>query len=214
VKIGIDFDGVAWSVVDSLGHLEDCPPYKGQRLSLANCDSWDTVVEIWGKDVAFAMAKLDEARHIDRLRHFGLFEGFDTALNSLKAMGHEPVILTHNNDEAITHIKEFLVEQGLGDVEVVKAKPAEKIQWCLDNGSPVLVDDAPDTIRAAAEAGLTPIAPRYLYNAAAIDEVGAVWGHGWSQLLPLIITSVYRHDLEQAPAPAQAPPAVESDLSL
>jgi phosphoglycolate phosphatase-like HAD superfamily hydrolase len=190
--ICVDFDGVAWSLVDSLGHLPGCPTWNGKRLSLKNCDSWNTVIDVWGEgtDVKFAFEKMDEARSVERLRHFGLFPNFASSINRLKARGLRPHILSHNSDVAIAGIEQYLREQGL-DLPLIQAKPAEKIAWCLEHGSPVIVDDAPETIIAAQAAGLTPIAPRYLYNADAIDQTNCPYtDKGWPALEHLVLTAL------------------------
>jgi len=189
-EIGIDFDGVAWPLVEAVGSLPDCPSIAGKPLSYENCATWDTIIEIWGPeaDFAFAAKKMDEARALPYLRRFGLYQGFAHALDVFRANGLQPTILSHNSDEAIGNVTAFLAEQGLS-VPVVSAKPKEKIEWCLAKGAP-LVDDAPGTIRDAHAAGLLVTAPRYLYNAEALDETQTPWGHDWSELLPLTLLAI------------------------
>jgi phosphoglycolate phosphatase-like HAD superfamily hydrolase len=190
--IAIDFDGVAWPLVDSLGQLPDCPEWQGERLTTQNCSTWDTVIDIWGQGLDYAFAKMDEARSLENLRRIGLFAGFAEAMQTLEARSFRPTILSHNSEAACAGIRTYLDERGLGHIEMIAARPAEKIEWCLAEGAEILVDDAPDTIRAAHAAGLTPVAPRYLYNADAIAETGAIWGHDWKQLLPLLLVAATR----------------------
>jgi hypothetical protein len=192
-EIGIDFDGVAWSLVNSLGLLPDCPLWKGEVLTHDNCDDWETVIEIWGPgtDVEFAFTKMDEARALERLRRFGLFPRFAEAIATFRANGITPTIISHNSEEALAGIRTYLDELGL-ELEIVRARPADKIAWCQERNAP-LVDDAPETIRLAAESGVALTAPRYPYNAKAIDETGTVWAsmrNGWSELLPLTLMNL------------------------
>ena len=189
-EIGVDFDGVAWPLVEAIGSLPDCPLLDGERFGYKNCATWDSVVEIWGPetDIHFAMAKMDEARGLDYLRRFGLYEGFARALRTFELNGLRPTILSHNTDAALANVETFLGEQGI-KAPIVAAKPKEKIAWCLERNAP-LIDDAPETIHLAHEAGVVATAPRYLYNAEVIDETSTPWGRDWSELLPLTLLAL------------------------
>lgn len=189
-EIAIDFDGTAWSLVNSLGQLPGIPKWQGEVLTHENCSTWDTVIEVWGPDtdVAFAFEKMAEARRVDRLRHFGLFPGFARAVHVFKANGFKPTILSHNGDACIASIETYLAEQGI-DAPVVAAKPKEKIAWCLEREA-ALVDDAPETILMAHEAGVPLTSLRFLYNAEAIDKTQTPWGRDWFELLPLTLMTL------------------------
>jgi hypothetical protein len=189
-EIAIDFDGTAWSLLNSLGQLAGIPKWQGEVLTHENCSTWDTVVEIWGPDVdvAFAFEKMAEARDVSRLRQFGLFDGFARAINVFEANGFKPTILSHNSDTCIAGITEYLSEQGI-NAPVISAKPKEKIEWCLERQA-ALVDDAPETILMAHEAGVPLTSLRFLYNAEAIDQTQTPWGRDWSELLPLTLMTL------------------------
>lgn len=189
VKIAIDFDGVCFDLVGSLGGLPGTPLWQGERLTLANCTGWRTVFDVFRGICPpeqlehYSFARMDEARSLERLREQGLFPGSQPALQALRELGLEPVILTHNSAAAIEAIRSYLDELGLG-LAVISASPEEKIAWCLAEGAALLVDDAPATILLAVSAGIIPLSPRYLYNAEAIDAAGSRFStDGWTGLL-------------------------------
>lgn len=187
--------------MDSFGLHPDCPSLNGERLSGHNWASWDTPVDVLiprfiveGKpdmDALFpAMAKMmDESRSYECLTRHGLFDGFVQAMESLRSAGFDPTILTDNTADGIEALGRFLGEQGLGWMQVEMAKMGQpKIDWCHANDVTVLIDDAPKTILAGANADprVTVVAMRYLYNADAIAETDAPSGSNWSELLGLV----------------------------
>jgi hypothetical protein len=182
-KVAVDWDATAFSFLDSLMRHPNFTDEMHEKLHPSTCDHWDHPVTLLGLEA------MEEVRTLEIMRDIGVYPGFVQSMRHLQTMGYEPVILTHNSENTIGLIKTYIAELGL-DLEVLRARPAEKIAWCKENNCKVLFDDSPETILLAAEAGITPISFRFGYNAHAIDQAGALnipQGSNWSALLALAI---------------------------
>lgn len=177
-KIAVDFDGTAWDFLAALCLQPECTDEHRAVLRSDVCDHWDHPVNLLGLDV------MERARSYEMLQRVGLLPGFAEAMQVLQEHGYEPVILTHNSAEVIETIRRYLQSHGF-HFEVQRARPADKIAWCLEHDT-MLVDDAPETIALAAEAGVKIVSLRYLYNADAIDSTGSPHASDWPSLLPKI----------------------------
>lgn len=199
-KIAVDFDSTAWPFHTAYGEHPECPPIGGEPLTGRNWQTWDTPSDLLldrftGEDGLPDMPTLyhemqrmmDESRSYEKITHYGLFPGFAKAMSTLQEAGFEPVIVTDNSEEGTEDVRRYLASQGLM-LDVVLAKRGQpKIDWCLANGAVLLIDDAPKTITMAHAAGLQVATLRYLYNAAAIAESGAVSADSWLELLPKLL---------------------------
>jgi hypothetical protein len=201
IPLAIDFDGTAWPFLDAFGSVPETPCHAdGARVDHTNCLYWDVLPELFGatrpgepdffdKDALGRMlAAMDVARSLPNLRLFGLFADFAAAIAALRADGYAPVILSDVSETSGAAVRGYLDELGL-DLEVVRCSGKDKAQWCLDNGSPLLVDDAPLTIADAAAKGVPLLSFPYLYNAELLSETGATVvpdAGNWQQMLAAI----------------------------
>ena len=183
--LAIDFDSTVWPFLDAFGAVPETPLLPdGNVVGQMSCGYWEILPELFGatradnpdffdKDGLNRMlATMDKARSLESLRRLGLFDGFTEALAALRADGYEPVILSDVSETSGASVRAYLAELGL-DIEVVCCSGKDKAQWCLDNGSPLLVDDAPVTILDAAAKGVPLLTFAYPYNETASAETAA-----------------------------------------
>lgn len=176
--IAVDFDGIAWDFLAALQRQPECTPEIAALLDPAVCDQWGIPFDYLGLEV------MERARSLKLIREIGLFPGFVSTMKKLQEWGFQPTILSHNSEETLKNLNIILKEEGL-ELECLRARPKDKIQWCKDNQAAGLIDDAPETIQLAEDAGITSFTFRYPYNAKVIDATNAIWvdfREGWPGL--------------------------------
>lgn len=173
-----------------MGAHPETPLLNGEPIGPHNTVSWDTPLEMYGMDVQAMLAGMDKCRTLEMFRQIGMYPGFVEAVQELQQRGYQPIILTDNSDVACSNIGAYLRELGL-EVQVVRKSAKEKVAWCIEHGSPVLVDDSPTAIEtAAAFAGQVKLLTfPYLYNEAAIKQHGAIVvpAYDWAAMLEQIL---------------------------
>lgn len=182
-----DFDGIAYPFITGLS----THPSLGE-LSIAGCHVWELPILMAGADWDEAHA---HALTYETMRLIGLYEDFVPAIESLRAQGVEPIVMTHRSAEGFRDACRILQEAGLDWLEVHRASPEEKIAFCLAEGVQVIVDDHPGTIAAAHAAGLQPMTLRFPYNDAVIAEHGVINAESWTELEALLVAELRKHAL-------------------
>jgi hypothetical protein len=183
--LAIDFDSTAWPLLTAMGSHPETPLLNGEPIGPHNTPHWDTPLEMYGGDVQAMLAGMDKCRTLEMFRQVGMFPGFVEAVRELQQRGYRPTILTDNSELACSNIAAYLRELGL-EIEVVRKSAKEKVAWCIEQGSPVLVDDSPTAIETAAGQVQLLTFP-YLYNAAAVKAHGAIVCGDWDEMLEKII---------------------------
>jgi hypothetical protein len=183
--LAIDFDSTAWPFITALGKVAGCPRFpNGSQLDYSTLESWRTIDELFGvlradepdffdKEALGQMLEMmDQARTPEMLREVGLYEGFVEAMCALQADGYTPLVLTDTSEVSAAAIRDYLAELGL-DLQVVRCSGKEKAQWCIDNGAPLLVDDAPHTITDAHAKDVALLTFPYAFNTDALSDSDA-----------------------------------------
>jgi hypothetical protein len=174
-----DFDGIAYPFVTGVSTHP-----RGQGLTIENCAEWETPIEVTGLE--HWPAALAHALSYETMCAVGLYEDFPPAMEDLKAWGIEPLVQTHRPAADVAAVRRVLEEEGLGWLSVTQATPEEKIAFCLREGISVIVDDHPQTIIDAHQAGLTVLSLRFPYNAAVIEQLGVTNAPDWEALKTLL----------------------------
>ena len=180
IPLAIDFDSTAWPFLNALGAVPETPTHAdGSQVDQTNCFHWDVLPELFGatrandpdffdKDgIDRMLAAMDAARSAESLRRHGLFDGFAEAIRALQTDGYRPLILSDISETSAAAVEAYLAECGI-EIELVRCKGRDKAQWCLDNGSPLLVDDSPETIADAAAKGLPLLTFPWPFNQEAL----------------------------------------------
>lgn len=185
--VAIDFDSTAWPLLTAMGAHPETPLLNGEPIGPHNVPHWDTPLEMYGGDVHAMLAGMDKCRTLEMFREIGMYPGFVEAVQELQRRGFRPVILTDNSEQACVNIAAYLRELGL-EIQVIRKSAKEKVAWCLEHGSPVLVDDSPMAIETAAGQVKLLTFP-YRYNADAIKRHGAieVSAYDWNEMLEKIL---------------------------
>jgi hypothetical protein len=187
VPIGVDFDGVAYSLMDAYGLLPGVPRLpSGERVTGRTTPAWSTPIDLAGGDKAKASDRLRRASLRPMLDRLGLIPGFADALRRFQRAGYEPVLLSSKHPDAFRAAVGYLADHG-HPLRAFNLYPQQKVAWCVEHGAPVLVDDAPGTIALAGAAGVTPATLRWPYNEEAIRQTDALAADEWTTLARLVL---------------------------
>lgn len=174
-----DFDGIAYPFVSAVAAHPS-----GAGLSLDNCFAWETPIEVVGLE-GWPEA-LDRALSYETMRQVGLFPDFVQAMSSLRAGGISPLVRTHRSEERTDDVRRILADYGLDWLSVERMSPSEKVAYCLSEDIRVLVDDFPETIAEAHQAGISVLSLRFPYNQQVIDDLAVVNASSWQELELLV----------------------------
>jgi hypothetical protein len=174
-----DFDGIAYPFVSAVGAHPS-----GAGLSLDNCFEWETPIQVVGKD-EWPRA-LDRALSYETMTSVGLFPDFVPAMLSLRSQGVSPLVRTHRSEAQTDAVRRILADYGLDWLSVERMSPKEKVAYCLAEDIRVLVDDFPETIAEAHQAGISVLSLRFPYNQQVIDDLEVVNAASWRELERLV----------------------------
>jgi uncharacterized HAD superfamily protein len=174
MQLALDFDSILWPIVPAMGfRYEDCP-------------TWDHLAVLCG-GVKPMLAKFDEVMDYRKMRQTPMIAGAREAVCHFKARGVQVHIMTMRPARFARCVARVLQEAEIPYDRLDCLPDIDKVSLCLQRGIQVLVDDHPQTLRAAHEAGLTAMTLNYLYNADPVNELGLTSADSWAELEPLVL---------------------------
>jgi hypothetical protein len=194
MKLMLDFDSTVFRLLDA---MRLCPG--GERVKYEDCPTWVYLMHLCGPEkdedggefsdeqrLKFMLDLFGEAMKLERMHQLGedgVFEGCREALQALHARGVEIHVVTDRPTELMAGTEQFLVDHQIPFDTITRVSGRDKAQWCLDNGVHVMIDDHPDTLQSAIDAGLEALSLTHLYNS---HVEGAVLRDTWAELAPAI----------------------------
>ena len=151
MKLAIDFDSTVWPLLPAMG------------ISYEEVNYWGHLPDMLGgiKEMNQAFNKVMPFQHA--VNH-PPFPGCVDTLKDLKAKGVEIHLITHRETNYLSDVEEY-VEHFDIPVDCIDCSPLiNKVQTCLDRNISILVDDHPDIVIQAADAGLDAYMLLFHYN--------------------------------------------------
>ena len=192
--LACDLDSTLWPFNDALREAG------GGAVSVDEWLGWSQLVELCGGE-RMATEAFERAQGYDSMRRFGLFTGVRETFAALEEGGVRVVVVTNRSRRLADDAARFLTQAGLR-CSVCALSPSERISFCLEQGIRVIVDDRPQTLESAHDAGLTAIALRYPYNGSVVDRLRLPHATEWSELSTVIFAALrieYRGTERQGP---------------
>jgi len=112
------------------------------------------------------------------------YDGAVQTINRWHAAGHFIHITTHRSPDAHAATARWLTHIGLSYDELYCS--FDKVTRCQAIGIDLLIDDSPDNLRRAVEAGITAATIRHPWNRDVIDEEGLAAAEDWPALAALL----------------------------
>lgn len=173
-----DLDSTLWPFNDALRGVGDGASPEDDWLG------WGELVRLSGSERAAAVA-MERAQSYESMQRFGLFVGVRETFAALRRDGVRIVVATDRPPRLADDAARFLAEAGL-ECSVYALTPSERISYCLRQGIRVLVDDRPETLAAAHDAGLAAVALRYRYNEDVLSLLRLPHADAWPELASVI----------------------------
>ena len=159
MKIGIDFDDVINEFTDSL--MEFYHKKYGKKVTRDQILIWD-----WG--LYWGISREEATKRVDEFHETNIIDNLiplKYAINSLKKLmkSHELFIITGRPIRFKSKVDSWLQHHLNNSLNVIhagewhKGQAATKAEICKDLNIPILLEDAPNTAKEVAEAGVNVI---------------------------------------------------------
>lgn len=193
MKLMLDFDSTVFRLLDAMALVPG-----GERVRYEDCPTWLGLADLCGpadepltvdERVGIMLGIFSEAMRVETMQALGeraIYEGATEQLQRLRASGVQIHLVTDRPQDRITGTADFAHQQGIPFDAIHRVSGRDKTQWCIDNGVHVMVDDHPDTISQAVQAGITALTLDHLYNREVVAEHGISSHADWSDLGPAV----------------------------
>jgi phosphoglycolate phosphatase-like HAD superfamily hydrolase len=180
LRIGIDYDSTVWPTYEVWRKITGNPLFAPRHIA-----TWDDPVTYAGGMEAFEELNRQSLTY-EAMNNHSPFPGCIDTLIELQGLGVHQSLITARPEADLAAVARILGDHGYAPAVAVSRSGIGKVQYCLENDISLLVEDEPDTIRAAHEARLMVTSLRYRYNAAVIDELDIPHDEDWYGLKPII----------------------------
>jgi hypothetical protein len=179
-RIGVDYDSTIWPTYEVWRKITGNPLFDVEHIR-----DWNDPVDYAGGLEAFDQLNRQSLTY-ESMNDHSPFPGCIDVLVELQELGAHQSLITAREEHALDAAVRILNKHGYKPAVAVSRQGRDKVQYCLEHDIELLIEDEPNTIRAAHEAGLLVASLRYHYNAAVIDELGIPHAHDWIELRSII----------------------------
>lgn len=184
-KVMVDVDSTWYPLLDVMATREG-----GARVDIRKIETWSSLssfvdggskrmLEIFGECMDFAV-----------MREHPPFPGAVEAAQLLKAHGAELHVTTHRKAEFADDTARWMEMYGLPYDSLRCDLGFDKLAWCRENGISILVDDHPELLAEAAEAGFEALSLHWPYNASVLALHNLHCASNWNQLGGLVLAAI------------------------
>lgn len=175
-QIMLDIDETIFSLHSVIGSLPG-----GERVKGAKITNWGQLGDLLGtSEQMFDMFR--RATSFQHASRQGLYAGCRGALETIAAHGGRIQVVTHRDPVMTDDTQRFLQHFQVPHESLTVSLHLDKVQHCVENSIPVVVDDKPTTIEEARAAGLHALALQHGYNHQEIARSGAIGASNWVDL--------------------------------
>jgi hypothetical protein len=176
----VDFDSTVWPIYDVWQRITGNPLFAPNHIH-----SWNHPVHYAGGPDAFTLLNQQSLTYEAMCLH-SPFPGSTETLVDLQERGVHESLITAREKHGLDAAVRILSDHGYKPEVAVTRSGIAKVEYCLANDIDLLLEDEPDTLLAAHEAGLRTASLRYPYNAAVIDRFSLAHAPDWFRLRPII----------------------------
>jgi hypothetical protein len=167
----------------------------GERINYDDCMSWMGLADLCAGDSAderlqMMLSLFAKAWEPETMRAVGAFPGAVETARALVEHGVRIYVVTHRPEALYEATAAYLAEIDLPYYELAVHPKVDKVAYCMARGIGIAVDDHPDFIPAAHEAGLHVEALRFNYNVDELASIGSEGAEDWTVLSGRVLDAV------------------------
>lgn len=170
-KIMLDIDATIYPVVDALRLIPG-----GENCWMDGCKEWADLGKMCRGDVADIF---DQASSFEIMKKVGLFPGARSGVRKLYSAGVQIDIVTHRGEDNLWALKDFLSFEGIEYHRILSDLTVDKVDYCLEHGINIIIDDHPEIIEKALSEGLQPVTMVWPYNEKVANHPGVTGVYDW-----------------------------------
>lgn len=176
MKLAVDIDNTLYPILLALAEIEG-----GSRVSYDLCYTYEAVAELVD-DPSRIKNMFKEAMLPERSIQIGCFQGAGEVLSELSKAGVEIHVMTKRSEDLRPVTEAWLDALQIPYDHLHLQDPFDKTELCLRLGIQHLIDDEPDTIKAAYQAGIQVYSLAYPYNRQILSDLKRPLSETWLDL--------------------------------
>lgn len=182
LRLMLDLDSTLYPLLDAIGSLPG-----GERVNYRDCMTWTHLVELCG-GVPQLLRLFAASMSLETMRRFPAFPGAAAWTSEAQRRGARVHIVTDRPAELRESTLQWLRENGFQPDSFYCLPDLDKLALIEQEGLRVnvLVDDHPDLLARAHQAGLAALSLRWPYNCEVLDRLSLPHADDWRELGPLI----------------------------
>lgn len=176
MKLVIDIDSTVLPLLRVMSRLPG-----GERVNYRDCESWDYLPQLCG-GVPQMLDLFDRAFRFENMVAEPPFAGCAQYLRAKAREGAQIQVMTDSPQWRQEDVARYLEHFGVPFDGIDCLPQIDKVALMLERGLDVLVDDKPDTVRAAHRAGIRVFTLHHRYVAGTVKELGLPRCETWKQI--------------------------------